>query len=72
MDLDLRYETAFAASPDILEMWEGVYQIYEKGRYDETEADRLWHKAYDLWNERYKFSAHIEAHSYWEDTRHGP
>ena len=62
MDLDLRYETAFAASPDILALWEEGYK-FSGGLH------RPYQEAYLLWHERYKFAEHYEAYFYWKATR---
>ena len=70
MDLDLRYETAFAASPDILALWEESHKVwdgYSAAEYDR--AKKTWDEAHRLWNKRYKFSFHLEAYRYWKATR---
>ena len=70
MDLDLRYETAFAASPDILAIWEKSTRLY--GHAYALAANEYWEESRSLWVERYKFSHHYYAYHYWFDTRHGP
>ena len=79
-DLDLRYETAFAASPDILELWEKYERlcvIYYKAPTHKIgkQTSRFlkpWRKSERLWQKRYKFVHHSEAYYYWKATRHGP
>ena len=70
MDLDLRFETAFAASPDILALLEESERLWDEGDY--AEPHRLTLLAYDLWKARYTFADGHSVYVYWKATRHGP